>query len=290
VKSGDIVMPNQQDKTVRNIIIFYVGAMLLSIGGGLIMASGQEAGGLLFILSPLVMVLIVRFLLGDGWEYAGLGLQLKKSWAWYLFALLVYPISFLLIIAINVILGFATLTMTLPEILPLLLTGFVIQFIPRMIYAISEEWAWRGYLEPHFTQLGKPDFQRHLIVGVLWGVWHFPLILSTDYTSVPLLIFLPLFMVGIIFLAIVYGQMQKSSGSVWPAVLMHGLANAIGFAILEGNIIAFNNELFGSIVPGSITTTLVYGLIAFLIWKRRDSKPSPQILHTMPGVQEYEQS
>jgi membrane protease YdiL (CAAX protease family) len=125
--------------------------------------------------------------------------------------------------------------------------------------------------------LNIPDLQRYLIVGILWGIWHFPLILSTDYTSVPILIFLLLFMIGIFFLTIIYGQMRKSSGSVWPAVLMHGMANAVGFAILEGNTIAFNNELFGNIVPGSVTTTLVYGLIAFMILRRGKLNRSPAL-------------
>ena len=249
-------------------IIFYTGALLLAAAGGLLMASGQDIGGLLFILSPLVMVLIVRLLLGDGWRDAGLGLNLKKHWGWYLFALLMYPLSFLAIIAINVLLGFSTLTMTVPDLIPFLLAGFAIQLVPRMFFSLSEEWAWRGYMEPHFTLLGMADIPRHLTVGLLWGIWHFPLILSTDYTSVPLLIFLPLFMVGVIFLAIIFGQMRKYSGSVWPAVLMHGLGNALGFAVLEGKLVVYNNELFGNIVPGSITTTILYALVAIFILRR----------------------
>lgn len=62
----------EKPKVARNITIFYIGTLLMAIAGGIIMNSGQEAGGLLFILSPLVMVLIVRFLLGDGWKDAGL--------------------------------------------------------------------------------------------------------------------------------------------------------------------------------------------------------------------------
>jgi len=259
----------QNNKVRRNIIIFYVGAMLLAIAGGIIMASGEEAGGLVFILSPLVMVLIVRFLLGDGWKDAGLHLNIKKSWGWYLFALLLYPVVFSLVIAVNVLLGFTTLAMAVSELLPILLTGFVIQFVPRMFFALSEEWGWRGYLEPRLALLGMRDIQRHIMVGVLWGLWHFPLILSTDYTSVPLLIFLPLFMIGIIFLAIIFGQMRKSSDSVWPAVVMHGMGNALGFAIVEGNLIAYHNEMLGNIVPGSITITVIYGLIAIVMLRRR---------------------
>lgn len=255
-------------KVARHLAIFYLGTMLLAIGGGIVIASGQEAGGLLFILSPLVMVLIVRFFLGDGWKDAGLRLHLRQHWGWYLFALLLYPILFPVVIGVNVALGFTTLTVTVSELVPLLLAGFAVQLVPRMVFALSEEWGWRGYLEPRLAQFGIPDLPRHLLVGILWGIWHLPLILSTDYASVPLAVFLPVFLVGTILLAIIFGQMRKASESVWPAVLLHGMGNALGYAIVEGNFIAFNNELLGNIVPGSITITLLYGLIALLLLRR----------------------
>ena len=55
------------------------------------------------------------------------------------------------------------------------------------------------------------------------------------------------------------------------------MGNALGYAILEGNIIAFNNELFGNIIPGSIITTLVYGLVVFLIWQRNNETQAQEI-------------
>ena len=121
--------------------------------------------------------------------------------------------------------------------------------------------------------LGASDFPRHVIVGVLWALWHLPLIFSTHFTSIPHYVFLPLFTLGVIILAIIFGQLRKLSGSVWPVVLAHGMANALGYAIVEGKLIAFNNELMGNIVPGSITLTAIYGLIAFLImhWKRKNN-------------------
>jgi F0F1-type ATP synthase membrane subunit a len=54
------------------------------------------------------------------------------------------------------------------------------------------------------------------------------------------------------------------------------MGNVLGFALLEGNLIAFNNELFGNIVPGSIITTLVYGAIASLVWQRRNVHQSKE--------------
>lgn len=262
-------------KSMRNIIIFYSGALLLSIGGGIILASGQEAGALLFILSPLLMVLIVRFLLGDGWKDAGLSLHLKKQWGWYLFALLVYPLLFATVTAVNLLFGFATRTLTVSEFLPLLLAGFAAQLVPGLFFAFSEEMGWRGYLEPKLAQLGIPAVRRHVIVGVLWGIWHFPYILSTDYTTAPFAIFLPLFMIAILFLAFIFGHMRAASGSVWPVVLMHGMGNALGFALLEANFLVYNNELMAHIVPGSITITILYGLIALMIMRRRKTGQLP---------------
>ncbi len=185
-----------RNKVVRNIVIYYGGALLLAIAGGVLMASGQEIGGLLFVLSPLVMVLVVRFLLGDGWKDAGLRLNLRTEWRWYVLALLLYPLLFGGALLINVGLGFTTLTVPLSELWPLLLAGFVAQLIPRMLFSVSEEWGWRGYLEPRLQMLGLTAVPRHIVVGLLWGVWHFPLILGSDYTTVPLPIFLPLFSAG----------------------------------------------------------------------------------------------
>lgn len=255
-------------RILRNTFIFYIGTMVLSIGGGFIMASGQEAGGLLFVLSPLLMVLVVRFLLGDGWQNAGLKLHLKKSWRWYVFALLFTLLVLPVVLVVNTFLGFAALTMPFSQVLPLLLAGFAIQLVPRTFFGLSEEWGWRGYLEPQLSLLGVPDTQRHMLVGLLWGLWHFPLIFATDYTTVPLPVFLPLFIVGAIFLAFIYGQMRQASGSVWPCVLMHGLGNTLGYAILGVNFIAYNNELLGNIVPGSLIITLLYALIAMLVTRR----------------------
>lgn len=263
-------MNQERRATVRrHLVVYYVGALLLAIAGGLLMAAGQEAGGLLFILGPLLMVLVVRLPLRDGWADAGLRPNLRAAWPWYLFALLLYPLLFLLVIALNALLGFTTLTVPLVEWLPLLLAVTAAQLLPRMLFSLSEEFGWRGYMEPRLALLGMTDLPRHVLVGLLWGVWHFPLILGTDYTSVPLWIFLPLFLAATIFLAIIFGQMRKGSGSVWPPVLMHGMGNALGFALLEGRLIGFENELFGNIIPGALTITLAYGLIAWLVMRRR---------------------
>ena len=256
-------------KVRRNIIIFYVGTLLLAIAAGLILQTGQDIGGLLFIFGPLLMVLVVRFLLGDGWKDAGLGPQFKKHWRWYLFALLLFPVLILAVISFNVLVGWTALALPVPELVGPLLGGFAGQLIPSLIFAVSEEWAWRGYLEPRFALLGIPAVPRHITVGVLWGVWHFPYILSTEYTSAPIGLFLPLFIIGLILLALIYGKMRSSSGSVWPAVLMHGISNALAFPIITGKLIAYGNELLGGIQSASLSVLVALALVALLVWRRQ---------------------
>lgn len=60
-----------------------------------------------------------------------------------------------------------------------------------------------------------------------------------------------------------------------PPVLLHGKGNTLGFALLGGGFLTFQNELFGSLVPGTLTITLAYGLLAALVLRRnRERAPT----------------
>ena len=57
--------------------------------------------------------------------------------------------------------------------------------------AFGEEWGWRGYLLPHLLPLGQwPAF---LIGGVIWGLWHIPVVTAATYAGVPALLAVGLF-------------------------------------------------------------------------------------------------
>jgi len=61
----------------------------------------------------------------------------------------------------------------------ILLVLFVITLVTSPIinglFGLGEELGWRGYLLPKLMPLGK--FRAYLILGVVWGLWHLPLIL-----------------------------------------------------------------------------------------------------------------
>ena len=54
------------------------------------------------------------------------------------------------------------------------------------IFGFGEEFGWRGYLLPKLIPLGK--LKAYTIVGVIWGLWHAPLIVvGFNYPGYPLL-------------------------------------------------------------------------------------------------------
>jgi hypothetical protein len=202
-------------QVVRNLIIYTVGVMTLSTVGGIVLAGGAEVGALVFVIGPLLMAVLLRTFGGDGWTDAGLRLGALR---WYPFAFLIFPVTFGLILGGGALTGSIAFTGTVGA----LLTAAALELAPRLVFAGFEEWGWRGYLEPRLAAFGVPDLRCHFLVGLIWAVWHIPYILNTPgYSELPPLVFAPLLLGSVMAMAVVYGQLRRASGSVWPVVIAH---------------------------------------------------------------------
>jgi uncharacterized protein len=89
--------------------------------------------------------------------------------------------------------------------------------------AVGEELGWRGFALPRL-QVRHSALAASLIVGVVWGIYHFPLFLLGSPTR-PLALFLP-FAIGCVIMSIFYTWMYNGTGgSLLIVVLLHATTN-----------------------------------------------------------------
>jgi len=92
--------------------------------------------------------------------------------------------------------------------------------------AAGEEIGWRGYMLTRLIDAGVP--RPVLASGLIWGLWHVPLILAGVYVagSSPVVSAM-LFMVMVTSFGFVFARMRLETGSIWPAIALHGAWNSI---------------------------------------------------------------
>ena len=119
----------------------------------------------------------------------------------------------------------------------------------NVIVAFGEEVGWRGWLLTSLRPLGT--WRALLIVGVIWGLWHAPLILLGYNFARPDITGVAFMVGGCIMLGILFGWLRLRTGSVWPAVAAH--------AALNGSA----GMLLGLFIDGSASTPDM-ALVSFL--------------------------
>jgi membrane protease YdiL (CAAX protease family) len=242
-------------RTIRNLIIFSVVVLASGwIGRGvdvLTGSTGMETPGLaVWLLIPLPFSLLLRALAGDGWKDFGLKPNFRGNLIWYAFALLVYPFVTAIVLLTGAGLGLITFSGFSPDSLGPILQVFAAGLLSMLVKNIFEEGAWRGYLAPKVYSLGLNDYMGHIIVGLVWGAWHLPYYLFfldpaylQKFTTLSLAAYIPLVMLVYIAWAIVFGEIRLLTNSVWPALLMHAVEDAVLLQLFEASLI--------QIVPGT---------------------------------------
>lgn len=108
------------------------------------------------------------------------------------------------------------------QIAMLPLTAFI-----NLVPALGEELGWRGWLLPKLMPLGT--LPALLASGVIWGLWHAPLILlGYNYPDAPGWLGVAAMVGMCVLVGAVFGWLRLRSGSVWPAALAHAAFNGAG--------------------------------------------------------------
>lgn len=138
-----------------------------------------------------------------------------------------------------------------------------------LLTALGEEIGWRGFLAPALYRLGGFGWAS-LTTGLIWGIWHLPLILSSDYNAgTPSWYAVPCFMVSVTGLSVMLARLRLHSDSLWPAALFHATHNAIIQGVFDASTIDTGPTRWITSEFG-VGLTLVSIILGIYFWRRGD--------------------
>ena len=269
-------------KTLRNVILFSLVAISCGwIGVGVNQLLGEPSnleslGSGIFIASPIVCMILLRLLGGDGWKDFPLKPRFKQNIRWYIFAIAVYPVVIGITLFVGKLLGWVDVSkFSVAAYLPVFATAF----LPIFIKNILEETAFRGYLTVKMEQLTKNEWLIYVVVAFVCQIWHLPynLIFLDDAYQATFFpyskeLFVLVSFVVIAVWTIMYTEIFFLSRSLLLVVLMHSMKDALNPLISEGfTVISPDKTLLLSPLFGLIPT-LIYLAIGLYLRRIRKSK------------------
>lgn len=257
-------------KTLRNIIVFSL--IVLSCGwiGRLVdMKVGTDDNGslgmLIWIVSPLLTMVILRSFMGDGWKDFGIKPNIRGNIHPYFVSILFFPI----LAAIIILIGYHMKWLDAANLSTSFAAAFGMALIPAFIKNIFEEFAWRGYLAPKLYSIGSNRLFFHICVGLIWGAWHIPYTFVIMHTTESWMTFIPRMLIGVSALSIVFGEIWIMTRSVWPALIMHTLGNSVLDTLFLKNYLAVPKAYEYLVMPTSgVIPIVVTLLVGFWLYRR----------------------
>jgi membrane protease YdiL (CAAX protease family) len=144
----------------------------------------------------------------------------------------------------------------------------ILGMVGSLSRALGEEIGWRGFLVPELAKTTNYT-KTSLISGIIWSLWHYPILIFADYNSgTPVWFGLSCFTVMVVSLSFIFTWFRLKSGSVWTAAILHATHNLYiqhfftPITSNTGNTNYFVDE-FGIVLP------VVCLIAAIYFWTRR---------------------
>lgn len=157
-----------------------------------------------------------------GYQYKDLGLHMPQP-KYFIWAYLVPAGSVFLIWLVSVSIGLGESrffwdksTMNRAVFAPTL--GVLV----AAVSAVGQELGWRGFLHEQVKDAGIK--YPYFFTGIAWALWHWPLILFSDYkSSAQSGVNLVLFTIMLVSFSIFLGQLREVARSIWPVAIAHAV-------------------------------------------------------------------
>ena len=282
---------NNRNKIKQNVIIFtifiticgWIGYFIDKLTGqdyyeniGTVTSKDGSLGLLIWLVSPFICTIILRTFRGDGLKNTGFSLNFKNNKKFYLISFLIYPVVTLTVLLLGLItqsIKFSSVNIGIAAYTVVLLIQIVSQFIKN----IFEESVWRSYLTNQLLKLKLSDLKIYLLVGIIWWIWHLPYILiflsENEIKNTLPVDRLTFFLIGTVVVTcwtIMYTEIFRITKSIWPAVIMHTMEDAVINPLLLLGIVSVEKSqaLLFSLSVG-IIPTILYLIVGLSIRKWR---------------------
>ncbi|HNP17146.1 MAG TPA: CPBP family intramembrane metalloprotease [Fulvivirga sp.] len=144
-----------------------------------------------------------------------------------------------------------------------LLSYFVGALMYSLVFALGEEYGWRGYLQKEWVSSNK--LFPFIVIGAIWGWWHLPsILLGHNYPDYPILGGFILMPILTTLFSVVFGLTYSKTKVIWVPVMFHGALN-ISTEISNAGLIeaSINKPLNDFIWSG------LWMVAAIVFWKNR---------------------
>ena len=219
--------------------------------------------GAVFMFSPVVAALVL-VTWGSVTESPVSFLRQRLRWRvpaiWYVIAFLAFPVLTIIATAVFTLQGESV------GLNDTVLTLLVLVFTYGLVANLFENYGWRGYLQEGL-QAGQSALVASLLVGVVWGLWHAPLVLvdSAPLSAIPFGRYMALLVGLSVLIGWVYNE---TGGSVLLVALMHCTFNG-SIGLVTVSLIDSGRDVAGFI---TITTIVIWVAVgALLVWANSET-------------------
>ena len=249
---------------------------------------GMMLANYIIITLPALANIFTRLVTKEGWKNLRLRPNFKRGWRFYLAAwllpflativggglfYLLFPQSFDSNLG-QVRATFAAIPSLAAQpwlaLLVIIVQTMLITMIINGIASIGEEFGWRAYLLQKLMVLfagedAKANPNRGarraaVLVGLIWGIWHYPLFFLGSSLTFP---FILIYLLYTCSASVLLSWVALRSGSVWPASIGHGMLNGTStFPMMVTNGTA--NALLGP-GPTGLVGMLGYVVLALVL-------------------------
>jgi membrane protease YdiL (CAAX protease family) len=211
------------------------------------------------MLTPMIAALIMRCFVSKEGVKGSLGLL--RSPKYYLAALVIPAVFATAVVLIVQLLGLGEFRWS--EATWFVYLMLLVIALPVTLFTFGEEYGWRGYLLPRLLPLG--EIRASVLLGVIWGVWHLPLLLAgLNYPGVNIWLAILVFTFVTMALSFTYTWFYvASSGSVLVAAVFHASTNQFSDTFWVPPLLSVTNPFAPSLISSVLIMVLaivVYGL------------------------------